>query len=329
MINDSNIRPNIPTGSHPIDTGRYLLATNEINRLREEVISWIENRSPGAIIYGRPRLGKTRALKYLEFDLPAYFGEKLPVFQMRCQKYRYPSEGVFFSDLLKDVGHNLYLTGKPDIKRDRLIKFLIEQGVVSGHHRIILFIDDAQRLMEIQYDWLMDIYNELDTYGISMTVILIGQEELIHQRDAFQQSKKTQIIGRFMIHDYKFKGIKSVEDIKSCLAGYDLECEYPVNSGWSFTRYFFPEAFNAGYRLDACAEDIYNAFIEARQEAKLNAAIEIPMQYLTLSIEYLLKTFGANGKNVEWPAFTHWKIAVEKSGYIKAEVYQEATKAAG
>lgn len=324
MYIDSEKRPYIPKGAHPIETGRYLLATNEINRLRDELLSWIENRVPGAIIYGRPRLGKTRALRYLEFDLPVIFGEKLPIFKIRCQKYKYPSEGVFFSDLLKDVGHNLYLTGKPDIKRDRLIKFFIEQGIASNQQRIILFIDDAQRLTEIQYDWLIDIYNELDNYGISMTVILVGQEELIQQRTAFQQSKKSQIIGRFMIHDYKFSGIKSVDDIRSCLVGYDSDCEYPIDSGWSFTRYFFPEAFSIGNRLVDCSEDIYNAFSEARQDAKLSTEIEIPMQYLTLSVEYALKTFGANGKNLEWPTYAHWKIAVEKSGYIKAEVYKVA-----
>jgi|SRR5690625_2840488 len=58
-------RPLIPKSSHPIETGRYLLATNEIEKLYGKIQQCLNNRFPGAIIYGRPRLGKTRAIKYL------------------------------------------------------------------------------------------------------------------------------------------------------------------------------------------------------------------------------------------------------------------------
>lgn len=40
------------------------------------VFQWIEERMPGAIIYGRPRLGKTRAITYLMNCLPQDFGKK-------------------------------------------------------------------------------------------------------------------------------------------------------------------------------------------------------------------------------------------------------------
>lgn len=316
-------RPEISIGCHPLEAGRYLLATNEINRLREEVIKWIDNRTPGAIVYGRPRLGKSRAIKYLQYDLPEVFGGKLPIFQVRCLQYKNLNEGVFFGDLLKDVGHMEYLSGKPEVKRDRLIKFLLERGRVSGQHRIILFLDDSQRLHELQYGWLMDIYNELDQFGICLTVILVGQEELIHQRTAFKQSKKTQIIGRFMIHEYQFMGIKTLEDIKSCLAGYDCNCEYPAGSGWSFTRYFFPEAYTLGQRLENSADEVFKAFTTLRQAVKMLSPMEIPMQYLTLTVEYAFRKFGTNGLNVEWLNQANWIEAIENSGYIKAESYQE------
>ena len=127
-MNTNDVRPIVPNGSHPIDVGRYLLATNEINRLRDATVSWIENRAPGAIIYGRPRLGKTRAIKYLEYDLPSVFGPKLPIFHVNCKQYRYPNENTFYGDILKDVGHSLYLSGKAEVKRDRLIKYFIEKG---------------------------------------------------------------------------------------------------------------------------------------------------------------------------------------------------------
>lgn len=322
MINTYETRPLIVVGTHPIETGNYYIPTNEILSLYAEVSKWISNRSPGGIIYGRPRLGKTRSIKFLKAFLREEFGENLPVFHMCCNQYKNPNENTFFGDLLKDLGHNLYLSGKADIKRDRTIKFLLERAEASSQHRIILFLDDAQRLFELNYAWLMDIYNQLDRYNISMTVILIGQEELIHQRSAFIQAGKMQIVGRFMIHEYRFSGVRTINDLQICLDGYDTASEYPENSGWSFTRYYFPKAFAEGKKLIHCAEELYNEFTNLRSEAKILKPMEIPMQYITLTIDYCLRCFGVDGNNISFPSSTHWKAAIKNSGYIEAELYQ-------
>lgn len=90
---------------------------------------------------------------------------------------------------------------------------------------------DAQRLVELQYNVLMDIYNYLKDVGISMTAILVGQEELKHVRSSFIQSKMGQIVGRFMVHEHKFSGVKTLNELETCLKGYDSISEYPANSG--------------------------------------------------------------------------------------------------
>jgi hypothetical protein len=169
----------------------------------------------------------------------------------------------------------------------------------------------------------MDLNNDLDRAGISLTVLLVGQKELLHQKSALMQAKKAQIIGRFMIHEYKFSGIENITDIGVCLRGYDVESEFPEQSGWSFVRYFFPEAFSQGYRLEQCAGDLHSAYQELRQEAGVRRSFEIPMQYLTATIEYALRQFGANGHGVEWLAKAHWKESVIQSGYLEGELYQE------
>lgn len=59
---------------------------------------------------------------------------------------------------------------------------MLEQGERSQMRRIMLIIDEAQRLTEYHYNWLMDIYNDLDYEKISMTVISVGQSELLARR---------------------------------------------------------------------------------------------------------------------------------------------------
>lgn len=315
--------PYVPNGTHPIQTGRYLIGTNEIARMQKLVTHWINNRSPGAIIYGRPRLGKTRAVKYLINSLKHSWAFDLPIFSMGCNQHKIPNEGVFFEEMLDSFGHGLPYSGTPSKKRNRLTNFLIEKADLSGQNKVVLFLDDAQRLVEMEYNWLMDINNALDKYGVSMTAILVGQPELIHQRGAFRTAKKTQIIGRFMVHDYQFQGIKTIDDIKACLTGYDSSSEYPEGSGWSFTRYFFPEAYEEGMRLESCADVIYEEITRIRREAGINNEMETPMQYLTLAIEYILKNFGTTGHELKWVERAHWNEAIYESGYIESELYQE------
>lgn len=316
-----NERPKIPRGSHPIETGKYLLATNQINYLLENTREWIENRTPGAIVFGKPRLGKTRAILYLTQKLHKELGETFPIYHIRCKQNKMPTENVFFENLLIDVDHYLPSSGVANAKRQRFTKFLLEKADSSGENKVVLFIDDAQSLFDVQYQWLMDIYNDLDHYGVTMTVILVGQEELIEQRSAFFLTKKNQIIGRFMVQEHEFHGIIDLNDLSICLEDYD-NAQYPKDLGWSFTRYFFPESFDEGFRLQSCAEELYNVFLELKQESKKTNKIEIPMQYLTLTIEIALKRFGINGFNVGCLSKNHWKEAVERSGYRKADLYQ-------
>lgn len=316
-------RPALPKGSHPIETGKYDIPTNEINKLYERVKDSIENRLPGTVVHGRPRLGKTRAIAYLMKALPMDF-EKLPMYSLLCREHSKPNEDVFFTEILKDINHGFYSSRNPLIKRERLIKYLVEQADAAGQNRAVFFLDDAQRLHEIQYGWLMDISNELDRYGINLTVFLVGQNELLNQRSVFFEEEKYQIIGRFMVEPYRFYGVRTREDLKECLYCYDEGAFYPHDSDWSFTRYYFPEAYDCeeGFRFSKYADQLFDVFVSLRQEAGISKSFEIPMQYITRTIEYALKRFGCDGNNVSEMNTSLWKKAIRSSGYIEAEIYR-------
>lgn len=320
IINEQE-RPMLSTGTHPVESGQYLIPTNPVLKMFNEVCRWINYRIPGGIIYGRPRLGKTRAIEFLMRAVPEQYGSNLPVFHIKSLHSKMASEGAFFETLLQDVGHGIPYSGKPSVKRDRLCKFLWEKGDISRHKRIVMFIDEAQCLHDLHYGWLMDIYNELDRSRVSMTAILVGQEQLIHQRSAYMKSHQEQIIGRFMVQDHRFRGIRTAEDLRVCLNCFDEVSEYPEDSGWSFSRYYFPEAFASGDRLEHFAEVIFELFVIFHREAKLSRAIEIPMQYLMMTIEFALREYGVGGDSqARWLNKAMWKEAIRSTGYINAEL---------
>ncbi len=316
------VRPLITAGTHPVETGRYVIATPAICALHEDVKKWITNRVPGFMVYGKQRIGKTRMIKYLRDQLPHDFGEKLPVFTLPARAYRLASEGTFFQDLLRAVDH-VYTGGKPAIKRDRLLEYLRERAVQSGLNRIVFFIDEAQKLHELNYEWLSDVHNELDAHGVTPTWILVGQKELVHQRDAFIAAGKLHLVGRFMVHLCEFAGPASEQDFERTLACFDDGewTEYPHGSGWSFTRYFFPLCFRAGWRLAREAALLWKIFREIRVERKLPASDEVPMQYFAGAVEYVLRSFSTLEETDAPLSVAMWKEAIENSGYHEAAQY--------
>ncbi|MGM1044519.1 MAG: AAA family ATPase [Bacillota bacterium] len=316
-------KPTVQIGTHPIELGHYLIPTKEVLRLMENLKKIVMNRLPGMIVYGRPRLGKTSAIKFAIENLPSYMAAPLPILIANSNSYKVPSEEKFFVDLLQDFKFPFTTRRKPSDLRNQIVNLLMEKSEKSRLRRIILIMDEAHRLTEFHFNWLMDIYNQLDREKISMSVISVGQEELLVRRTFFLEQKKSQIIGRFMTHEHRFFGLTSLEEIKRVLRCYDSPdiSSYPENSGWSYTRYFFPEGFDKGHRLENDAGTIYQQFMELRKEHGVFSDLEIPMEYFAYAVENALKIYGAHGEQNEWITSQQWLEAIKLTGYIESEIY--------
>lgn len=321
MSHIPHLRPSVPSGTHPIETGRYTLYTPPLGRFCDQLKGWVNSRATGAIMTAPPRFGKSKGIRFAVGELREELGPTFPILSFCCKDHQYPTEGRFFESLLSDFGHSLSLSGTASAKRARLTQFLIQHASIGQHRRLLLIGDEAQKLQEPHYKWLVDIYNELDRHDIATTVVLVGQPELIHQRAAFEKAKKMQIIGRFMVHLHEFAGLRSQRDFEYCLKGYDDESEYPEASGCSFTRYFFPTGFEAGWRLAREAKGLWEAFQHVRVEAKLPGKAEIPMQYFSKTVEYALKDYGSTDVGPPTISLNQWKQAIEHSGYCDAGRY--------
>lgn len=316
-------RPRVPAGSHPVVTKRYLLSTPPLVRLCKDIRLWLDMRVPGAMIEGQQRYGKTRAVLFAVKDLQQEHGEHFPVFSFNCRRYTVPSDATFYGDMLGDLQHSMARSGSGVARRERLINYLCAKAYPPADRRVVLIVDEAQRLREAHYHWLVDLYNELERQGVVPTVILVGQPELVHQRDAFDKARHKQIVGRFMVHHHHFEGVKKVSDLRTCLRNYDEATEYPEQSGCSFTRYFFPAAFDSGWRLAGQEQTLWDAFQEVRAEAQLPGKAELPMQYLVRTVENALRHFTDLNHEVNPLSLNQWKQAINWSGYRDAGRYLE------
>ncbi len=269
---------------------------------------------------GAQRIGKSKSIAYIIEDIKELFGDEFPVFLFKCRKYTAPTEPVFWGDILSDFGHSLAGEGTAWVKRTRLKGFIIDRVLASKQRRIVIFIDEAQKLTYLQFEWLQDLYNDLDGHGLSPIFILVGQKQLKDMRAHYISKGEMQIVGRFMVHSYQFRALRNKNDIEGCLYGYDEGSEYPHGSGCSFTRHFFPKAFESGWRLEHEAEMIWKAFQKTKSKCAMPSRYEIPMQYFIAAINYSLINYANSSKVNPKISFNMWMEAIEFSGFADLAV---------
>ena len=284
--------PVLEEGEHPVENNRYRLTTYAMECMLNKIYSWIEKSTPGAIVYGRPRTGKTESIFEIKSRLPELLGSELPIEIFDCANYAgaTPLENQFYEDMLAQFGYAIAWRGSKAIKLNRLIDFMAQRAREYNENRFILFLDEAQCLHEYHFKWLMGIHNRLKKKQVYLVVFLVGQPELLSLRESFASAAQSQIIGRFMVSDHEFKGITTSKELEIVLRGFD-KIEYPEDSGCSYTEYFLPIAFKHGWRLHRNANAILRCFIkELKTETMLNTKkIEIPMQILPAVVGYILQ----------------------------------------
>ncbi len=306
-----------PIKNHPLVRKNYVVPTAFIDAFYERVRKCIAYGMTGSMLYGHPRFGKTSAIRYVMNMLKQEYPQVVALsFQCLASKLR--SEAAFFSHLLEAAGHAQAHAGTTSRKRSRLIHKLLEFVEKSGEHLLILFADEAQRLDVQEYEWVRDVYDELDRHGVKVLVFLIGQSDLRNQKNALQEARQTQIVGRFMTHEIPFRGLLSVDDVATCLSGYDESC-FPPSSDWTYTRFFLPRAYADGFRLVEQATPVWQAFVEAHEGARLSSEMELPMKYFTQAVEIALIQNTEHDSTEMRLSPTIWRDAVLQSDYVSAQ----------
>ena len=311
----NNVRP-IDPALHPIETGSYRIATPAIQSFYELICRCLRYRITGALTYGPPRIGKTRAIEYLRLLL-CETHPKITTYHAQAEHKPRHAEGPFFSNLLEAVGFPEPDSGSNPTKRLRLINKIKEACSRNGSGTVVLFCDEAQRYDENEYEWLRDVHDHLDRIQIRLFTFLVGQQELLAVKTALQQARKTQIVARLMVEELAFHGVRNVNDVATCLAGYDQTC-FPRSSDWSFTRFYLPQAVTNGYQLGNGAALLWNAFAALHHKHGLPGELEIPMDSFARAVEIVLKESELRDASNFRPNAAIWKLAVRSSGDVQA-----------
>ena len=280
---------------HPIVIKKYTVLTPMIQTTYSLVRERVWTRRTGSFLYARPRMGKTLCAYALQRLLSAEFNDVHVVHLSADERHSNTDIGLI-SDLLETEGVR---ARKRSTYKEMLSQFLVHiQTNVSAKagRQVILLIDELQMLSEADLRILLVIHNRLEMADIAMTTIGFAQPEILERRSALITSKAFNLIARFLSEPIPFDGCGGRDDLSKILLAIDDEKRYPEDTDWTYTRFFLPEAFDAGFRLKTYADLIWTMLIEA---AKPLGTGTVPMEHLTRTIEYLLLA----GRKADSPQF--------------------------
>lgn len=299
------------TIKHPIESGNFLIPTPQIQELSQTIQWWLENRITGAVIYGKPRIGKTSAMMLIgETLLKGVYN--IPYSYMSAVQESKPSESSFYSNLLQAVNHPKPNNRNKAQKRIQLLDYFLVIARDSQQDRLVLMIDEAQNLTEYHYDWLISLYNELYFRDVQLITFLVGQEQLNLQKQTFLEMGMAQIVGRFMVDSQEFYGIRSKHEIKEVLKAFDSKIEFPEGSGVSYTNYFF----KSGLHLSDYSDNLYIALKNINLEHSINPHSEIPLYSFIPIVREALLQCGDSGQQLTAIEVTDWEDIIKSTMYI-------------
>ena len=188
--------------------------------------------------------------------------------------------------------------------------------------KAVLFLDEAYKLDNKEYYWLMDLYNVLNSkYHVILSVFMFGTPREMHAvRDSFEAGKQTQIVERFMINEYAFKGVRSPDELLLCLNTLDsvkVQSSNQEYSDMTLAEFFFPTAYQEKRaRFIDLAADFWESFVKLKDG---NLRTGIPMHYFMQAFILCLSWYGSASEKHYFITRKDIENAVEGTGYGRTD----------
>ncbi|RTL36882.1 MAG: ATP-binding protein [Burkholderiales bacterium] len=249
--------------------------TPEIERMANAIGEQIRLDSPGMMVSGAQRNGKSSACAYLAAVLPSVIGYPLHVVIWNIPGDEKYTVRAFLQERLAQCNYDAISHRDVAVLRKRLIDVLVERTAQRAARRIVMIVDEAQNLSHEDFKRLVHIFNELNSRSIRPFIVLVGQPELKNLTDQWTAMNSMQFVGRFCSRKHDFLGIE-LADLEAVLAGFDDEEDPEVSAAFRVA----PRAYAEGWRIAHLAPLIADAVRAVASAQNVQEAVRLPMQYL-------------------------------------------------
>mgnify|MGYP003583718545 CR=1 FL=1 len=270
---------------------RPSIATRPIELLADAINAAIDAGYRGIGVYGFARFGKTEAQCYL-CNHTEWMGQRLgALLMLDAPETHKRTDSTFFQSLLTLFGVRIPARSNPDQLCALLMNFLIERALNEQTHLIVIFIDEAQRLLPTDYENLVTLDNRMKKAGFYFFAVFVHQRDITGFTNEVAASDEypPHVAGRFLLRKHEFTGLRDEADVAYALARYDEFSEWPPGSGISYTEHFAPNAFREfNFRLSHYAESMWRLASNLRSKERLPPDWTWPMKSFEAAVVHLL-----------------------------------------
>lgn len=309
-----------------ISSVRFVIPTKSILELERKIYTWLKIGTTGACIWGRARIGKSYSVQYIAKSIQQKLGENFPVVIWNITDHP-ATERNFYASLLMAMGLACPKRDTALFLKERVLNELIIRASDTPYREVVIFIDEAWKLGEPDFSWLMDLYNNLKCKDIHIISFLFGTRELKNLKNELKIRGKDQIVGRFMVCEEQFFGICTKQELSFCLTAFDKLHVRTLNFSETdkmVREFYFPHA--DGRTFYDLTDEYWEAFQKTRAAHNI-LATDIPMKYFIDSFIICLDMYGALSFDpVCFPGIGELMESIKLSGYGESDDEYERRK---
>lgn len=292
----------------------YVLETKTIQRADNFLKNWVELGKSGLAFSAPSRMGKTYAIRQLCASVQEQFSHVVCVSvsaetQARTDRFE-RTYTTLLQQLNKDDTHR-QRSKSCDVFANHLLSLCRDASAVH----CVVFLDEAQKFSEFQWNALYIALNRLESNDCGMLVYSFGNEELRNRGELFMQSGCQGIEGRFFVKLVDFDGVRTKEELQALLKQYDETLYFP-DPLWPFTRYFAQSAYDSGWRLEQEAGAYWSALCEYAGVPETPSIRGFRMQWITDPIHFVLKDCLVTTEKAD-DAKPDWAAAIDQTCPMK------------
>lgn len=315
---------------HPmLRSKRPLIITRPGERLAGDAKNSIEIGSDAIWVEGKGRIGKTYGFRQLA-QTDAWRPYPMIMHEFTYTKPAKPGEGYFATSLLLQQGQSVPSSAASNGSLMRAIRMFQEEAHRQGAEVIGVGFNEANRFTADEYEHVMSIANECEKSGRIFFFLINQSDSGRFGSSAIDKQPPRHIYGRFFTTSHHFTGllwdipdadkpIQLVSDVALAFREYDQELTWPEGSGITFTQYFAPKAYAAGWRLGTQIDLVRTVINKLRSECGLPDVKEWPMQSFERFVYYVLVRVAY--ENPDFMELTEANIrdGLLRAGYLEIE----------
>lgn len=318
--------------THPIHIPNgYSVYTRSHEYLINFILANIAEGHHGCSSYGGGGLGKTTAQQYLTDNASRWLidEENRPLgvaARMVMPSGMRRSDSAFWTAMSTRLKLTNAVRLDSHVAIDKLVNWIRTRCGKAQVRRMVLFIDNAQRITDAEYTYLEELDSMVFEERLSLFLVLMRQSDAegVDIGDDWVD-RPSHTVRRWFMDTTPFRPLTGISDFAHALSGYDRSLTWPT-SDMPFSRFFAREAFDQGWTLASEAGLIFETAAALRSEYMLPPSEAWPMATFTLVVHYLLSDIA--GRRQEFKGFTKEdvRIALLGTGYLRLEFVRAKMK---